>query len=127
MNQELKNKIAVASEVIDKIVDFTKIASKIQNKPVKLVVSMFEVVDGYVFKTALTEVVNYVPEKFHPVVGAYLDAFIAKDYLLVVDKTAEMLTALNLIPLVEADDEKRVYTAILIALVRLIPQGLPNN
>lgn len=127
MNQETKNNIANASEVIDKIVDFTKIAAKINSKPVKLVVSMFEVVDGYVFKTALTEVVERIPEQYHPMVNAYLQAFIAKDYLLVVDKTADMLTSLNLIPLVDADDEDRVYTAILIALVRLIPQGLPTK
>lgn len=127
MTEELKAKIRKAAEKIDKIVDFSKIASKISNKPVRFVVSSFELVDGYVFRVALTEVVGLIPEKAHPVVEAWLDAFIEGDYLLLVDKTGGFLAELNLIPLVEAGDEKNMYVAILTALVRLIPQvSLPE-
>lgn len=122
MTEELKAKIRKAAEKIDKIVDFSKIASKISNKPVRFVVSSFELVDGYVFRVALTEVVGLIPEKAHPVVEAWIDAFLEGDYLLLVDKTGGFLAELNLIPLIEKDDVKNVYIAILTALVRLIPQ-----
>lgn len=121
MEKELEKKIEEAGKVIDGFVDFNAIGAKVSNKAVRLILSSFELVDGYVFKVALKEVVQLIPEKNHPIVSAYLDALIQKDYLIVVDKTADMLTALNLIPLVDEDDEKRLYTAILIALVRLIP------
>lgn len=127
MNEQLKSKVKMASEKIDTIVNFSKIASKIKNKPVRIVVSSFELVDGYVFRVALTEVIDLIPERAHPVVEAWLDAFIQGDYLILVDKTGGFLATLNLIPLVETDDEKNMYVAILTALVRLIPQvSLPE-
>lgn len=122
MNEQLKAKIKTAAEKIDKIVDFSKIAAKIKSKPVRFIVSGFELVDGYVFKVALTEVINLIPEKAHPVVEAWLDAFNAGDYLLLVESTGAFLAELNLIPLVDEDDEKNVYVALLTAIVRLIPQ-----
>jgi hypothetical protein len=122
MNEQLKEKTKKAAEKIDKIFDFAKIASKIKNKPVRFLVAGFELVDGTVFRVALTEVIELIPEKAHPVVEAWLDAFIAGDYLLLVNSTGEFLAQLNLIPLVEEDDEKNVYVALLTAIVRLIPQ-----
>lgn len=127
MNEQLKIKIKAASEKIDALVNFAKIASKIKNKPVRIVVSSFELVDGYVFRVAMTEVIDLIPDKAHPVVEAWLDAFIQGDYILLVDKTGGFLATLNLIPLVETNDEKNMYVAILTALVRLIPQvSLPE-
>lgn len=127
MTNELKAKIKLAAEKVDKIVNFTKIAAKINNKPVRFVVSSFELVDGYVFRVALTEAVELIPDSAHPVVEAWVDAFIEGDYLLLVDKTGGFLAELNLIPLVEENDEKNVFVAILTALVRLIPQmSLPD-
>lgn len=122
MNEQLKVKIKTAAEKLDKIVDFARIAGKIQNKPVRFVVSSFELVDGYVFKVALTEVINLIPDKAHGVVEAWLDAFIGGDWLLLVDSTGGFLSELNLIPFVEDDDEKNIYVALLLAFVRLIPQ-----
>lgn len=122
MTEELKSKIKLASEKLDKIVDFGKIASKINSKPVKFVVASFELVDGYVFKTALTEVVELVPDEALPVVEAWLDAWNEGDYYLLVDATGAFLANLNLIPYIEEEDEKNVYVALLTALVRLIPQ-----
>jgi hypothetical protein len=122
MNEQLKTKIREAAEKVDKIVDFAKIASKVKNKPVRILVAGFELVDGTVFRVALTEVIELIPEKAHPVVEAWLDAFIAGDYLLLVESTGGFLAQLNLIPLVEENDEKNVYVALLTAIVRLIPQ-----
>lgn len=107
---------------MDKIVDFARIASRISNKPVRFVVSSFELVDGYVFKVALTEAIELIPEDAHGVIEAWLDAFIAGDWLLLVNSTGEFLGQLNLIPFIEDEDEKNVYVALLTALVRLIPQ-----
>ena len=122
MNEVLRAKVKVGAEKLDKIVDFARIASKISNKPVRFVVSSFELVDGYVFKVALTEVIELIPEKAHGVVEAWLDAFIGGDWLLLVNNTGEFLGQLNLIPFIEDGDEKNVYVALLTALVRLIPQ-----
>ena len=122
MNEVLRAKVNVGAEKLDKIVDFARIASKISNKPVRFVVSSFELVDGYVFKVALTEVIELIPEKAHGVVEAWLDAFIGGDWLLLVNNTGEFLGQLNLIPFIEDEDEKNVYVALLTALVRLIPQ-----
>lgn len=122
MNEVLRAKVKVGAEKLDKIVDFARIASKISNKPVRFVVSSFELVDGYVFKVALTEVIELIPEKAHGVVEAWLDAFIGGDWLLLVNNTGEFLGQLNLIPFIEDEDEKNVYVALLTALVRLIPQ-----
>jgi hypothetical protein len=122
MTESLNDKIKVAAVKVDEMVDFRKISGKISNKTVRLFVSMFEIVDGYVFKTAITEVVELIPVKAHPVVEGFLDAFIAEDYLLVVNSAGSFLTELNLIPIVKSDDQKNVYIALLTALVRLIPQ-----
>lgn len=122
MTEELKNKIKVASAKLDKIVDFAKIASKINSRPVRFVVSSFELVDGYVFKVALTEAIELIPDEAHGVVEAWLDAFIAGDWFLLVNSTGAFLSELNLIPFIENEDEKNVYIALLTALVRLIPQ-----
>ena len=122
MNEVLRAKVKTGAEKLDKIVDFARIASKISNKPVRFVVSSFELVDGYVFKVALTEVIELIPEKAHGVVEAWLDAFIGGDWLLLVNNTGEFLGQLNLIPFIEDEDEKNVYVALLTALVRLIPQ-----
>lgn len=122
MNEVLRAKVKIGAEKLDKIVDFARIASKISNKPVRFVVSSFELVDGYVFKVALTEVIELIPEKAHGVVEAWLDAFIGGDWLLLVNNTGEFLGQLNLIPFIEDEDEKNVYVALLTALVRLIPQ-----
>lgn len=121
MNEELTLKIKKAAEKIDKIVDFGKLASKINSRPVRFVVAGFELVDGYVFKVALTEVVELIPEQAYPVVESWLDAFIEGDYMLLVNNTSGFLAALNLIPLVDENDERNVYIALLTALVRLIP------
>lgn len=122
MNEQLKEKIKIAAAKLDKIVDFARIASKIQNKPVRFVVSSFELVDGYVFKVALTEVIDLIPEEGHVVVEAWLDAFIDGDWFLLVNSTGAFLGQLNLIPFIEENDEVNVYVALLTALVRLIPQ-----
>jgi hypothetical protein len=122
MNEQLKEKIKIAAAKLDKIVDFAKIASKVQNKPVRFVVSSFELVDGYVFKVALTEVIELIPDEAHGVVEAWLDAFIAGDWFLLVDSTGGFLAQLNLIPFIENEDEKNIYVALLLAFVRLIPQ-----
>ena len=122
MNESLKAKIKAAAEKLDRIVNLNLIASKISNKPVRFVVSSFELVDGYVFKVALTEVIKLLPEQAHGVVASWLDAFLADDYFLLVNATGEFLAELNLIPFVEDDDEKNVYVALLTALVRLIPR-----
>jgi len=121
MNEALSKKIRLAAEKVDKIIDFSKIAKKINSKPVRFVVSSFELVDGYVFRVALTEAVELIPEKAHPVVEAWLDAFISGDYLLLVDTTGGFLAELNLVPLVETEEEKLVYIALLTALVKMIP------
>lgn len=122
MNEQLKMKIKTGAEKLDKIVDFARIASRISNKPVRFVVSSFELVDGYVFKVALTEVIELIPEKAHGVVEAWLDAFIEGDWFLLVNNTGDFLGQLNLIPFMADEDEKNVYVALLTALVRLIPQ-----
>lgn len=122
MNEVLQEKIKVAAEKIDKIVNFTKIAAKVKNKPVRVVVASFELVDGYVFKVALTEVIKLIPEEGHKVVEAWLDAFIAGDRLLLVNSTGAFMGQLNLIPFIDDDDETNMYVALLTALVRLIPQ-----
>lgn len=122
MNESLKAKVNAAAEKLDRIVNLNLIASKISNKPVRFVVSSFELVDGYVFKVALTEVIKLIPERGHGVVESWLDAFLADDYFLLVNATGEFLAELNLIPFVEDDDEKNVYVALLTALVRLIPR-----
>jgi hypothetical protein len=122
MNEQLKEKIKIAAAKLDKIVDFAKIASKVQNKPVRFVVSSFELVDGYVFKVELTEVIELIPDEAHGVVEAWLDAFIAGDWFLLVDSTGGFLAQLNLIPFIENEDEKNIYVALLLAFVRLIPQ-----
>lgn len=122
MNEQLKEKIKITAAKLDKIVDFAKIASKVQNKPVRFVVSSFELVDGYVFKVALTEVIELIPDEAHGVVEAWLDAFIDGDWFLLVNSTGEFLGQLNLIPFIEENDEVNVYVALLTALVRLIPQ-----
>jgi hypothetical protein len=122
MTETLKALIKTASEKVDKLVDFGKIASKINNRPVRFVVSGFELIDGYVFKVALTEAVELIPEKAHPVVEAWLKAFIEENYLLLVDNTAGFLAALNLISFVDENDERNVYVALLTAFVRMIPQ-----
>lgn len=122
MNESLKAKIKAAAEKLDRIVNLNLIASKISNKPVRFVVSSFELVDGYVFKVALTEVIKLIPEQGHGVVESWLDAFLADDYFLLVNATGEFLAELNLIPFIEDDDEKNVYVALLTALVRLIPR-----
>lgn len=122
MRENLRMKVKLAAEKLDKIVDFARIASRISNKPVRFVVSSFELVDGYVFKVALTEAIDLIPEEAHVVVEAWLDAFIAGDWLLLVNSTGEFLGQLNLIPFIKDEDEKNVYVALLTALVRLIPQ-----
>ena len=122
MRENLRMKVKLAAEKLDKIVDFARIASRISNKPVRFVVSSFELVDGYVFKVALTEAIELIPEEAHGVVEAWLDAFIAGDWLLLVNSTGEFLGQLNLIPFIKDEDEKNVYVALLTALVRLIPQ-----
>jgi hypothetical protein len=128
MRENLRMKVKLAAEKLDKIVDFARIASRISNKPVRFVVSSFELVDGYVFKVALNEAIELIPEEGHGVVEAWLDAFIAGDWLLLVNSTGEFLGQLNLIPFIEDDDEKNVYIALLTALVRLIPQvTFPNE
>ena len=128
MNELLRAKVKKAAEKLDKIVDFARIASRISNKPVRFVVSSFEFVDGYVFKVALTEAIELIPDKAHGVVEAWLDAFIAGDWLLLVNSTGAFLSELNLIPFIDNDDEKNVYIALLTALVRLIPQvTFPNE
>lgn len=121
MTDELLKKIKLAAVQVDDYINFPKIAAKINSKPVRFVVSSFELVDGYVFRVALTEAVELIPEKAHPVVEAWLDAFLAKDYLLLVDTTGGFLAELNLIPMVEFEEEKNVYIALLTALVKLIP------
>ena len=122
MTEQMNQKIKMAAGKLDKIVDFARIASRINNKPVRFVVSGFELVDGYVFKVALTEVIELIPDEAHGVVESWLDAFINGDWFLLVDSTGGFLAQLNLIPFIEDDDEKNVYIALLTALVRLIPQ-----
>lgn len=122
MNDQLNKKIKMAAEKVDTLVNFTKIASKIDNKFVRIVVGSFELVDGFVFKTALTQAVELIPEKAHPVVEGFLDAFVSEDYLQLVDRTGAFLTELNLIPVVATEDQRNVYIALLTAIVRLIPQ-----
>jgi hypothetical protein len=128
MTEELKAKIKTAAAKLDKIVDFARIASRINNRPVRFVVSSFELVDGYVFKVALTEAIELIPDEAHGVVEAWLDAFIVGDWFLLVNSTGAFLSELNLIPFIDNDDEKNVYIALLTALVRLIPQvTFPNE
>lgn len=121
MNDSLKKKIKLAGDKLDKIVDFGKIASKVENKAVSFVVRSFELVDGWVFRTALAEVVDLLPDTVEPVIESWIDAFLAEDYLVLVDATGDFLARLNLIPFIEDDDEKNVYVALLSALVKLIP------
>lgn len=122
MNEQLKEKIKIAAAKLDKIVDFAKIAGKIQNKPIRFFVAGFELVDGAVFKVAITEVVDIIPDGAHGVVESWLDAFIDGDWLLLVNSTGAFLGQLNLIPFIDEADEVNVYIALLTALVRLIPQ-----
>lgn len=122
MNEQLKEKIKIAAAKLDKIVDFAKIAGKIQNKPIRFFVTGFELVDGAVFKVAITEVVDIIPDEAHGVVESWLDAFIDGDWLLLVNSTGAFLGQLNLIPFIDEADEVNVYVALLTALVRLIPQ-----
>lgn len=127
MEKELKEKIEVSSKKIDTLVNFVKIAGKVKNKPVRIFVASFELVDGYVFKAALTEVIRLIPEEAHGVVEAWLDAFIAGDWFLLVNSTGQFLGQLNLIPFIDTEDEVNVYVALLMALVRMIPQvTVPN-
>ncbi len=122
MTEVLNNKIQTAAKKIDDLIVWSRIASKIKNKPTKVLVSSFELVDGYLFKTAIREIIELVPENAYPVVEAWLDAFIEEEYQVLVDATAGFLAELNLIPVIETADEKNVYVAILTAVVRLIPQ-----
>lgn len=112
----------MASEKLDKIVNFSRIAEKINNKAVRFIVSAFEIVDYQIFKVSLTEIIELIPEEAHGVVESWLDAFIAEDYFLLVDSTGGFLAQLDLIKIVDNEDEKAVYVAILSALVRLIPK-----
>lgn len=122
MAEELSKKIKLASEKLDKIVDFHKIASKIDNKWIRFIVGAFEVADYQIFKVALTEVIDLLPESSYPVVEAWLDAFIAEDYLLLVNASGEFLAQLDLLKFLEYEKEKAVYVAILTFMVKLIPQ-----
>jgi hypothetical protein len=122
MTEELKSKIKLAAEKIDKFVDFGKIASKITNKPIRFLVGAIELVDGTIFRVSLTEVIGKIPEEAHPVVDAWLDAFIQEDYLLLVDSTGAFLAELDMLKWVEEEKEKEIYVALLTMLVKLIPK-----
>lgn len=128
MNEQLREKIKLAAVKLDNFVNFGKIAQKVDHKLVRILINSFEMVDGYVFKIALTQTVELIPETAHPVVEGFLDAFITEDYLQLVDRTGAFLTELNLIPLVTTEDQRNVYIALLTAIVRLIPQmSIPDN
>lgn len=122
MTEELRKKIKLAAEKLDKIVDFHKIKSKIDNKWIRFIVGSFELADYQIFKVSLTEVIDLLPESSYPVVEAWLDAFIDEDYLLLVDASGAFLAQLDLLKFLEYEREKDVYVALLTFLVKLIPQ-----
>jgi hypothetical protein len=122
MTEQLAKKIKLVADKFDTIVDFNKIASKIENKWIRFIVSAFEVTDKQVFKVILTEVIDLIPDKAHPVVEAWIDAFLAEDYLLLVDASGEFLAQLDLLKFLEYEKERQVYVGLLTFLVKLIPQ-----
>jgi hypothetical protein len=122
MTEQLREKIKKSANKIDDLLNFVKIAQKIPNKALRWIVSAFELVDGTLFKLALQEVADILPEKALPVMEGFLDAFNAEDYLLLVDSAGEFLAELNLVKLTSVSNQKNVYVALLTFMVRLIPQ-----
>jgi len=123
----MKEKINKVGNIIDDLVDFPKLAKNMKSKILKVAFGSIEMFDGWAFKTALTELIDLVPDKFHPMVEAYLDAVIAKDYVTVKETTADVLNILIDIPKMDEQEEKAVYVAVLSAIMSVVPMLLKKE
>ena len=118
----MNEKIKKAAEVIDKWLNWTKIASGIENKMLRYVVGAIEMIDSLLIRSVLNLIIQKIPEQFLPVVEKYLDAIIAEDLDQVAITTGDFVNVIVDIPFLEEEQEAEVLHAIFLAIVKMIPR-----
>ena len=113
----LKEKIKLVANILDELVDFGKIAKGIKNVILKTLMASIEAFDGMLFNLLLSAVIDKIPEKELPLIEAYLDAIIARDYNLAVKGSAEFINTILNIPGSTEDEELQAIQGNLVLMV----------
>jgi hypothetical protein len=116
----MKEKIKKVADIIDDQIDFVEISKKVKNVLVRGLVASIEMFDGKIFEISLSELIDLVPDEKKWVVEKYLDAIIAKDWIMVTDTTADVINMFVDIPGATEDQEKDAYAAALVVILMFI-------
>lgn len=113
----VETKIEKAAQIFDDKIDFVHVSKGIKNVIVKGVIASVEMFDGTLFKIALTELIDLVPEDKKWIVEKYLDAIIANNWLVVTDTTADVINVFVDVPGANEEQEKTAYASVLVLMV----------
>lgn len=121
---KMEEKIKKASEIIDEMIDFGKLASGIKNPILKGVVASLDLVDGTLIRVGLTEGISKVPDSKKWIIEGYLDALIAGRWDYVVDNTSIVVNTFVDIPGATEQEELDLFHSILVVMFALIKKKL---
>ncbi len=116
----MEEKIKKVAEILDEKIDFVGISKNVKNVIVRGVVASIEMFDGKIFEIGLTELIGLVPDDKKWIVEKYLDAVIAKDWMIVADTTADVINVFVDVPGATEDQEKDAYAAVLVLVLMFV-------
>lgn len=117
----MDTKISQVSKIIDDELDFVQISkSKVKNIAVKGLVASIEMFDGSLIEMALTELFSIVPEDKKWIVDKYLDAIIAKNWMVVVDTTTDVLNVFLDVPGADEEEERTALAGVMVLIFKFL-------
>ena len=116
----MEEKIKKVAEILDEKIDFVGFSKNVKNVIVRGVVASIELFDGKIFEIGLRELIGLVPDDKKWIVEKYLDAVIAKDWMIVADTTADVINVFADVPGATEDQEKDAYAAVLVLVLMFV-------
>lgn len=116
----MEEKIKAVAKIIDDELDFREISKNMKNVFVRGLVASIEMFDGKVFSIALKEIIHLVPVDKRWIVEHYLDAILAKNWIVVTDTTAEVINVFVDVPGATEEQERDAYASVLVLILMFI-------
>lgn len=116
----MEEKIKNVASVIDEEIDFVNISKKFKNVVVKGLIASIEMFDGTVFELGLSELIDLVPEDKKWIIEKYLDAVLSKNWMVVVDTTADVVNVFVDIDGADENEEKDALAAVMLLMFKFI-------
>lgn len=123
----MESKIKQVAQILDDKVDFVELSKKVNNVIIRGLIASIEMFDGKLFEISLSELINIIPDDKKWIVEKYLDAAISKDWMVVIDSTADVINVFVDVDGATEDQEKDAYASILVLILMFVKSKIAKK